>query len=164
MLPLRSLRLERGMNPNPGGGDNDADGGGDAPLHEALDDLEHMIGPGGIPVAGRSVASAGRVPHDASQAPETAGFAPPTGETPGAPLRPAEPTDTTGVEAWDPALYRMAAERLASEVEIIVNARLEAALARLGEDLRRELRNHIEIVLPEIVSTLADDDIPPRHE
>ena len=152
------------MNQNPGGDDDDAAGGGDAPLHEALDDLEHMIGPGGIPVTGRSVAPAGRVPHDALQAPETAGFGPPMGESAGAPLRPAEPADTTGAEGWDPTLYRMAAERLASELEIIMNARLEAALARLGEDLRRELQNHIEIVLPEIVSTLADDDIPPRYE
>ena len=151
------------MNHNPGDGESDA-GGDDAPLHEALDDLEHMLRPGGIPATGRSVAPAGRVPHDASHAPESAAFTSPAQEMPGAPLRPAGSDDTTSVEAWDPAPYRMAADRLASEVEIIMNARLEAALARLGEDLRRDLRNHIEIVLPEIVSTLADDDIPPRYE
>ena len=151
------------MNHHPGDGDSDT-GGGDAPLHEALDDLEHMLGPGGIPATGRSVATAGRVPHDASHAPESTGFNSPEEEIPGASLRPADAAGATGVEAWDPARYRLAAERLASEVEIIMNARLEAALARLGEELRRDLRNHIEIVLPEIVSTLADDDIPPRYE
>lgn len=152
------------MNQNPGGGGESEAGGGDAPLHEALDDLEHILGPEGIPATGRSVAPAARMPHDALHAPESGDFTSPADEIPRVSLRPAELAGASGVEAWDPAPYRMAAERLASEVEIIVNARLEAALASLGEDLRRELRNHIEIVLPEIVSTLADDDIPPRYE
>ena len=151
------------MNQNPGGGESES-GGGDAPLHEALDDLEHMLGPGGIPATGSGTAPAGRAPHDASHAPAPAAFTSPASETAGVSLRPAEPAGTTGIDAWDPVRYRLAAERLASEVEIIMNARLEAALTSLGEDLRRDLRNHIEIVLPEIVSTLADDDIPPRYE
>ena len=152
------------MNQNPGGGESEP-GGGDAPLHEALDDLEHMLGPGGIPATGSGTVPAGRgAPYDASHAPESADFTSPARRTPGASFRPVEPAGTTGIEAWDPARYRTAAERLASEVEIIMNARLEAALTSLGEDLRRELRNHIEIVLPEIVSTLAEDDIPPRYE
>ena len=150
------------MNQNPGG--ESEPGGGDAPLHEALDDLEHMLGPGGIPATGSGTAPDARVPHDASHAPESAAFTSPAREAPGASLRPVELAGTTGIETWDSARYRAAADRLASEVEIIMNARLEAALTSLGEDLRRELRNHIEIVLPEIVSTLADDDIPPRYE
>ena len=143
------------MSRNPGGDDQNAGGGDDAPLHEALDDLEHMLGPGGLPETGRRSESGDS---------ETAGFASPARARPAAPLGAAEAAGTTGMEAWDAALHRMAAERLSSELEIIVNARLEAALARLCEELRRELQNHIEIVLPEIVSSLAADDIPPRYE
>ena len=148
------------MNPGPSGDERDTGDAADAPLHEALDDLEHMLGPGGIPAAGSKAAPAGRETHGVSHAqgatePESAAQ-----ET----LHLALPAGTEGSESWDPALYRMAAQRLASELEIIMNARLEAALARLGEDLRRELQNHIEIVLPEIVSNLAADDIPPGYE
>ena len=155
-------RLGRDMNHDPGDGDHDAGGCADAPLHEALDDLEHMLEPGGIPVAGQAATPADRAALPASRLRETTASEVPPEETLEAPHRPASPVGPVGTEAWDTALYRMSAERLASELEIIMNARLESALVRLGEDLRRDLRNHIEIVLPEIVATLADDDLPPR--
>jgi hypothetical protein len=118
------------MNQNSGDDErSEGKGGADAPLHEALDDLENMLGP-----------------HGAT-----------TPDSKDAPVGGAE-------EDWDSALYRATAQRLASELEIIMNARLEAALARVGEEIRREVRNHIEIVLPEIVSALAAAETPPRRD
>ena len=150
------------MNRKPDGGDGDAGGG--APLHEALDDLEHMIGPGGLPAPGPTLALAGGAEPAASPPGGATGHASLPEETrPGAGA-PEGFGGRAGSESWDPALYRATAKRLASELEIIMNARLEAALAQLGEELRRDLQNHIEIVLPEIVSTLADDDTPPGYD
>ncbi len=150
----------------PGDGGKDTGEAGDAPLHEALDDLEHMLGPGSVPAPGTSTPPTARATHDASRDPDAAGISSPPPAKREAPPRPGEPDEASGIDTWDPGLYRMAAERLASEVEIIMNTRLQATLADLGEDLRRDIRNHIEIVLPEIVATLADadGDIPPRHE
>ena len=119
------------MNHHSGDGDHsEGKGGADAPLHEALDNLENMLGP-----------------HGAT-----------TPDSKDAPVGGAEE------ESWDSTLYRATAQRLASELEIIMNARLEAALARVGEEIRREVRNHIEIVLPEIVSALAAAETPPRRD
>ena len=152
------------MNQGPDSEKRDDGNAADAPLHEALDDLESMLGPGGRPAAGPRETPPGRAPYAASRAGEAAapdampGMTPPLAGTPAVPLGAAEPGPP------DPELYRLTARRLSSELEIIVNARLEAALERLGEELRRELRNHIEIVLPEIVSTLAAADPPTRHE
>ena len=119
------------MNQNSGDDDrNEGKGGADAPLHEALDNLENMLGPRGATTPDSKDAPAGGAEE----------------------------------ESWDSALYRATAQRLASELEIIMNARLEAALARVGEEIRREVRNHIEIVLPEIVSALAAAETPPRRD
>ena len=153
------------MSRNPDGDDQDAGSGTDVPLNEALDDLEDILGPRGKSTSGRNVAPDDRGSHPASRPEGPAdGEAPADATLGGAPHARAEHARDALDGTWDRALYRMTAERLASELEIIMNARLEAALAHVGEDLRRELRNHIEIVLPEIVSTLADDDLPPRYE
>ncbi len=146
------------MMPDPGDEKRDEDGAADAPLHEALDDLESMLGPGGIP------APAGRIAHRDPEQEESAGFGARPEEASGLAPRPAAPFGAAGVEAREAELYRLAALRLASELEIIMNARLESTLERLGEELRRDLENHIEIVLPEIVSALSDAGLPPPGE
>lgn len=52
------------------------------------------------------------------------------------------------------------ADRLASEVEVMVQARLEDALMAVCADIRRQVRNHMDIVLPEIV----DNMLQHRHD
>ena len=55
----------------------------------------------------------------------------------------------------EPSVRRRLAERIASEIEVIVQDRLEAALARAGEEIREQVRNHMDIILPEIVEELT---------
>ena len=63
------------------------------------------------------------------------------------------------VEAQAPNLdddeaCRKLAERLANEIEIIVQARVEAAVHEAAVDIREQVRNHLEIMLPEIIEEL----------
>ena len=150
------------MNQNPGDDErSEGNAGTDAPLHEALDDLENMLGPHGVTAPGSKGTPPGIAPRAGTEPGSASGIAASPERAPGMPLAPAGAAETGD---WDAALYRATAQRLASELEIIVNARLEAALARAGEEIRREVRNHIEIVLPEIVSALAAAETPPRRD
>ncbi|MFT5446080.1 MAG: hypothetical protein ACI9DC_001242 [Gammaproteobacteria bacterium] len=54
----------------------------------------------------------------------------------------------------EPALRRRFAERLASEIEIITQDRIEAALEKAHEEIRAQVRNHLDIILPEVVEEL----------
>ena len=63
------------------------------------------------------------------------------------------------VEAQAPNLdddeaCRKLAERLANEIEVIVQARVEAAVHEAAVDIREQVRNHLEIMLPEIIEEL----------
>lgn len=53
-------------------------------------------------------------------------------------------------------------ERIASELEIIIDTRMEAAMARLTAETRRAVREHLDIVLPEILADVAGVVRPPR--
>ena len=153
------------MNQNPGDEDRGDEGStADAPLHEALDNLENMFGPHGVPAPGSEDMSPGINPFTGADIGKASSPAARPESTMNAALPPDAPAGPAGAETWDPVPYRLTAQRLASEVEIIMNARLEAALARLGEEVRREVQNHIEIVLPEIVSSLAATDTTPRRD
>ena len=150
------------MNQNSGGdGRGEGKGDADAPLHEALDDLENMIGPRGAATPGSKDTPPGIAPRTGAESDPAYESGVPAKSALGVPLAPAGGAEE---ENRDAALYRATAQRLASELEIIMNARLEAALARVGEEIRREVRNHIEIVLPEIVSALAASETPPRRD
>ena len=50
---------------------------------------------------------------------------------------------------------RRLAERLANEIEVIVQARIETAVHEAGEDIREQVRNHLEIMLPELIEDLT---------
>lgn len=50
--------------------------------------------------------------------------------------------------------YQKLAERLANEIEVIVQARVEAAVGEATRDIREQVRNHLEIMLPEIIEEL----------
>lgn len=49
---------------------------------------------------------------------------------------------------------RKLAERLANEIEVIVQARVETAIQEAAEDIREQIRNHLEIMLPELIDDL----------
>ncbi len=49
-------------------------------------------------------------------------------------------------------------ERLASEIEVIVQTEMEDALERSRERIRRQVQDHIEIMLPEILAELGEAD------
>jgi len=55
---------------------------------------------------------------------------------------------------------RRMAERLANEIEVIVQARMEEAIQNAIPDIRQQVRNHLDIILPEIV----DDLLQHRHD
>lgn len=63
----------------------------------------------------------------------------------------------------EPALRRRLATRLASEIEVIVQDRMEAAVEAASAQITQQVRNHIDIMLPEIVEEFMrikrrDDD------
>ena len=51
----------------------------------------------------------------------------------------------------EPALRRRLATRLASEIDVIVQDRIEAAMESARSQIIEQVRNHIDIMLPEIV-------------
>jgi hypothetical protein len=78
-------------------------------------------------------------------------IASPSGYTP----PPAASVNQPFIDADDePALRKRLAERLASEIEIITQDRIEAALETAREEIRVQVRNHLDIMLPEIVEEL----------
>ena len=129
-------------------------------LGEALDDLEQMLGRNREPEPELTPASAG------SDSPYTIPLLDEVvvpGQIDGG-LGGGMEQDYS--EAPVPAaLCNRLAERLASEIEVIMVARLENALREASEEIRRQVRNHIEIVLPEILDELArEEGEPPELE
>lgn len=54
--------------------------------------------------------------------------------------------------------FRPIIERLASEIEVIVQTGVEEALKAAGSDILRKVIEHVEIVLPEILEELSHLD------
>ena len=78
---------------------------------------------------------------------------------PGVPPQSAAPIaagshDSDSFDDDEPALRRRLAARLASEIEVIVYDRLERAIEQAKDDLREQVRNHLDIILPEIVEDI----------
>lgn len=115
------------------------DGSVDGSLDAALDNLESFI------ERRRPDSSAASDEHDHSASGPSAGAA-----VDAVPER-------RPFEVSASACHRIA-ERLASEVEVIVNARLESAVRDALADARREVRNHVAIVLPELLEDILNDD------
>ncbi len=73
---------------------------------------------------------------------------------------PVVPSDEPGygqAHAPDPdddEACRKLAERLANEIEVIVQARVEAAVLEAAGDIREQVRTHLEIMLPELIEEL----------
>ena len=51
-------------------------------------------------------------------------------------------------------LCRRITERLANEIEVLIQARMETAVQEAAGDIREQVRNHLEIMLPEILEEL----------
>jgi hypothetical protein len=119
-------------------------------LHEALNDLEQMLERHEGPRGGRRHA----MPDDEDE-PDSIplldevvipGTAVPAARQPA--TQRGEETDPADDE---PALRRRLATRLASEIEVIVQDRMEAAVEAASAQITQQVRNHIDIMLPEIV-------------
>ena len=84
----------------------------------------------------------------------------PGGDTPPAPasgggdVQPASPYPEGEGEAEEEELCRRLTERLANEIEVLIQARIETAVQEAAGDLREQVRNHLEIMLPEILEEL----------
>ena len=140
-------------------------------LHHALSDLEHMLerqrAPGehlgasagldGNPGARRTERSADRGIFDDRSEPYTIPLLDeviipgPQGRSPPPAAHVAE---SSVYDDDEPAMRKRLAERLASEIEVIMQDRLEAALDKAREEIRMQVRNHLDITLPEIVEEL----------
>lgn len=73
------------------------------------------------------------------------------------------PGQTDAAEPLDapPELSPMAQrlfDRLASEIDVIVQTGVEDALKAAAKDIRKRVRNHVAIVLPEILDELSQGD------
>ncbi len=75
--------------------------------------------------------------------------APPAGNEPAAPP---EPGSTEYEEA-----SRLLVAKIANEIEVIVQSRIEAALESATDEIRQQVKNHIEIMLPEILDEITHD-------
>ena len=52
---------------------------------------------------------------------------------------------------------RLLVARIANEIEVIVQSRIEAALQSATDEIRRQVKNHIEIMLPEILDEITHE-------
>jgi hypothetical protein len=52
---------------------------------------------------------------------------------------------------------RLLVARIANEIEVIVQSRIEAALQSATDEIRRQVKNHIEIMLPEILDEITQE-------
>jgi hypothetical protein len=78
----------------------------------------------------------------------------------GAPAGPYEPpTAPPGSPEYDDA-SRLLVARIASEIEVIVQSRIEAALEKATVEIRQQVKNHIEIILPEILEEIIQNQEP----
>jgi hypothetical protein len=145
------------------------DAGGEAPidaedaieesLQSALSDLERMLNrhEGGGSAAGGKPVATSPLDEDGEQY-----TIPLLDEVviPGEPaaadaIAPAHPApDEPFYDESEPALRARIAARLASEVDVIMQDRIEEALERAREDISRRVRDHMDIILPEIVEEL----------
>ena len=123
--------------------DQDTTSPADAALSEpeTLPVLENVVIPGRGAMAANPAAASGLL----------------TGLSPNTLFR--QPMSDLEAEApSEAALRRRIAARLASEIDIIVQSKLEASLERLYVDLRAQISDHIDIMLPEIIDEFV------RHE
>ena len=121
-------------------------------LTDALDDLENMLdrhqGPGVNEVAG---------PREASVADDGQYSIPLLNDVvlpPARPVSDAAHRRTPLADDYEEAAERMA-ERLSSEIDVIVQSAVEEAVDLLRRDIGERIREHLDITLPEILEELV---------
>jgi len=77
---------------------------------------------------------------------------PATASEPPAPTPP--PREPVGSIVEDPECQSII-ERLSSEIEVIVQASVDEAMSRANEQIAERVRDHIDIILPEILDEIA---------
>ncbi|HSS63834.1 MAG TPA: hypothetical protein VLS27_05325 [Gammaproteobacteria bacterium] len=75
--------------------------------------------------------------------------APPAGYAPPEPPKP-------GSAEYEEAC-RLLVARIANEIEVIVQSRIESALQSATDEIRQQVKNHIEIMLPEILDEITHE-------
>ncbi len=126
-------------------------------LNEALDDLERILEQQkdtAEPAADETTSTPAGEQYDIPLLNDV--ILPEDGEVE-APTDPYDPPTTPpGSPEYDEA-SRLLAARIASEIEVIVQSRIEAALAKATVEIRQQVKNHIEIMLPEILDEIIRD-------
>ena len=52
--------------------------------------------------------------------------------------------------------FRKVVDRLASELDVIIQTRVETAMREVSRDIKSQIRTHIDIILPEVLEELAE--------
>ena len=143
-----------------GEGPADGDGGEDvdASLHLALSDLERMLDGQESAEGTEPGAEPGgpELDEDGEQYTipllDEVAIPGPSAVVPPAPAA-AEPVAPLADD--EPSIRARIAERIASEIDVIAQDRIERALESAREEIREQVRNHLDIILPEIVEELT---------
>lgn len=124
----------------------------EASLDQALDNLERMLGQDHAAEATASGAGAdgGDPRPDLPLLDEVVA----RGASP--PALPRAPQPSPDLSPGEAALCRRVAARLASEIDVIVQARLEQTLATACREIRKQVKEHIAITLPELIQDAAE--------
>jgi hypothetical protein len=129
-----------------------------ASLNEALNDLEQILEkrrPSADPGKKRAADIPAERQYDIPLLDEViwpgrgAAVGPTAGDEAPAPPRP-------GHADYEEAC-RLLVARIANEIEVIVQSRIEAALQSATDEIRRQVKNHIEIMLPEILDEISHE-------
>ncbi len=81
-----------------------------------------------------------------------------------------DPVDDPGGERYgdapppslDPEVYRHLIDRLANEIDVIVQTGTEEAMQRAAADIAAQVREHVAIILPEVIEELVRMSSRPR--
>ena len=173
LVTLEQMLEERGVAPPPhrsaDGGERG--GGADSQGQESLPLLEDVVTPPVTGVPERAGAEPRPPPADAKadppapREPLSLGFEIVPEETlPGAGHIELEPPTLepegerygdTPPPALDPEVYRHLIDRLANEIDVIVQTGTEEAMRRAAVDIADRVRDHVAIILPEVIEELV---------
>jgi hypothetical protein len=126
-------------------------------LNKALDDLERILEQQKDAPEPEAVEATPTKPGGQYDIPLLNDVIVPEDDAVEAPAEPYDPpTAPPGSPEYDEA-SRLLAARIASEIEVIVQSRIEAALEKATVEIRQQVKNHIEIMLPEILDEIIRD-------
>lgn len=130
----------------------------EASLNEALTDLEQILEkqrPASDPQAKLSTDTPPGEQYDIPLLHDVVAPAGGVAEEPPVVHRPPE-APKPGSPEYEEAC-RLLVAKIANEIEVIVQSRIEAALQSATDEIRQQVKNHIEIMLPEILDEIAHE-------